>query len=167
MAPCRLSPEIADQSIAHGQENITLDIADPEESHVHLQQLLRQLHTKGRLTPTLVLRSLCTGYLGFFETASARCASVDQANIQALITNGDQKDAEALYKAAKLPRSVAEVVAVPSKLHANIDDPDSIKGREPFQAQLIESCRARYPDLIAGKPESLTTKLAPLLSDAC
>ncbi len=152
--------------IAHGQENITLDIADQEERHVHLQQLVRQLHTKGRPTPTLILRSLCTGHLGFFETASARCASVDQANIQALIADGDQKGAEALCKAAKLPRSVAEVVAVASKLHASIDDPDSIKGREAFQAQLIESCRARYPDLIAGKPGSLIAKLAPFLSDA-
>ncbi len=124
------------------------------------------MYAKGRLTPTLILRSLCTVKLGFFETAAAQRAGVEQANIHALIANGDKKGAEALCKAAKLPRSVAEVVAVPSKLHACIDDPDSLKGREAFQAQLIESCRARYPDLIAGMPESLIAKLAPFPSDA-
>jgi uncharacterized protein (DUF2336 family) len=161
-----LSPELTDHLVARGQETITLDIADPEQRQVHLEQLVRQLDVKGRLTSTLILRSLCTGHLGFFETAAARRAGVDQSNAHSLIANGDPKGAEALCKAAKLPRSVAEVVAAASKLRAILTDPDSIEGRETFQAELIESCRSRYPDLIAGKPESLMDKLAPFLINA-
>ena len=165
-AMTELSPEVTDRLVARGQETITLDIADPEQRQVHLEQLVRQLDTKGRLTPTLILRSLCTGHLAFFETAAARRAGVDQANIHALIANGEQNGAAALCKAAKLPRSVADVVAAASKLRACIAEPDSLEGRDAFQNELIESCRPRYPDLIAGKPESLIAKLAPFLSSA-
>ncbi|MDP6829431.1 MAG: DUF2336 domain-containing protein [Alphaproteobacteria bacterium] len=156
-----LSPEITDYLIARGQENMTLEIADPAERQAQLEQLIRQLDIKGRLSQTLILRSLCNGHLGFFETSAARRAGIDQANVHALIAGGDPKGAAALCKAAKLPRSVTEVIATAYRLRTKIEDPDSVEGRETFQAQLIENCRSHYPDLVAGKPESLIAKLTP------
>ncbi len=158
-----LPSAITNQLIARGQEAMTLDIAAPDEKQAHLQRLVRHLDLKGRLTPSLILRSLCTGHLGFFETATARRAGIAPDNAHALIASGDEKGAAALCKAAKLPRSVAIVVVSAAKIHTDITDPDSPEGRLAFQAELIEQCRPRYPDLIAGKPETLIAKLAPFL----
>lgn len=158
-----LPTAIADQLIARGQEAMTLDIAAPDETQAHLQRLVRHLDVKGRLTSTLILRSLCTGHLGFFETAVARRAGIDPNNAHALIAGGDEKGAAALCKAAKLPRNVADIVASASKIRTSIADPDSPEGRSAFQAELIEQCRPRYPDLIAGNPETLVAKLALFL----
>lgn len=161
-----LPPAIAAKLVDQGQEAMTLEIPVSDERQEHLQRLVRHLEVKGRLTPTLILRSLCTGHLGFFETAAARRAGIEPGNAHALIATGDKKGAAALCKAAKLPRTVADVVASASKIHTDIDDPDSPEGRLAFQAELIESCRTRYPDLVAGKPETLIAKLTPFLGAA-
>ncbi|MBT3332963.1 MAG: DUF2336 domain-containing protein [Rhodospirillaceae bacterium] len=158
-----LAPAIANQLVTRGQETMTLDIGtqDSPERQPHLDQLVRQLDVKGRLTPALIIRSLCTGHFGFFETAAARRAGIDPDNARALIANVDAKSVAALCKAAKLPRAVAEVVTNAKDLRSGIPDPDSTEGREAFQNELIERCRGRYPDLVAGKPDSLIAKLAP------
>lgn len=158
-----LAPAVANQLVTRGQEAMTLDIGaqNSHQNQPHLDQLVRQLDVKGRLTPALIIRSLCTGHFGFFETAAARRAGIDPANARALIANNDEKSMAALCKAAKLPRAVADVVIIAKKLRGGIPDPDGRQGREAFQNALIERCRGRYPDLIAGKPETLIAKLAP------
>jgi hypothetical protein len=55
------------------------------------------------------------------------------------------------------------VVASASRIHTDIANPDSREGRLAFQDELLEQCRPRYPDLIAGKTETLIAKLAPFL----
>ncbi|MDA1098002.1 MAG: DUF2336 domain-containing protein [Proteobacteria bacterium] len=159
-----LSPAITDQLVARGQEVVTLEITRPDERQAHLERLVRNLDVKGRLTPHLILRALCTGHLAFFETAAARRAGIEPGNVHALITNGDKKGAAALCRAARLPRTVADVLVSAAEIHTTIDDPNSVEGRALFQAELIECLRPRYPDLIAGKSETLIAKLAPLLN---
>lgn len=157
-----LSPAITDQLVARGQETMTLEIAPPDERQAHLERLVRHLDVQDRLTPHLIMRALCTGHLAFFETAAAQRAGIEADKAHALIASGNEKGAAALCKAAKLPRIAVDVVVSATKIYTGIDDPNSPEGRLAFQAELIESCRPRYPDLIAGKPETLITKLAPV-----
>ena len=89
------------------------------------------------MTSSLILRSLFTAHLGFFETAAARCAGIARDNAHALIASGDEKGAAALCKAAKLARSVANVVAPASRIPTDISNPDSPEGRLASQAELI------------------------------
>lgn len=159
-----LSPAITEQLVAHGQAVVTMEIKRTEDRQVHLERLVRRLDVKGRLTAHMMLRSLCTGHLTFFEMAAARRAGIEVDNAHALVANGDKKGAAALCQAAKLPRNVADVLASAAEIQTHIDDPDSPEGRALFQAQLIERYRPSYPDLIAGKSETLIAKLAPFLS---
>ena len=99
------------------------------------------------------------GASGIFVTAAARRAGIAHA----LIASGDEKGVAALHKAAKCPRGVANVVASASRIHTDIANPDSREGRLAFQDELLEQCRPRYPDQIAGKLETLIAKLAPFL----
>ncbi|MFP6772226.1 MAG: DUF2336 domain-containing protein [Alphaproteobacteria bacterium] len=158
-----LPTEIADQLITQGQENLTLDIELPDPHQDNLEQLVRQMDVKGRLTPSLVLRSLCTGHLGFFEVATARRAGIDPDNARALIAGGSQQGATALCKAAKLPNAFSEVVAIAGQIRSTIADLNAPEGRQKFQEKLIEACRVRYPDLPDGDVEALIAKLSPAL----
>jgi uncharacterized protein (DUF2336 family) len=47
--------------------------------------LVARLHRNGRLTPTLILRAVCTGDLDFFECAMAAQANVPVINAYRLI----------------------------------------------------------------------------------
>jgi hypothetical protein len=117
---------------------------------------------KGRLTSTFVLRSLCTGHLLiFFVEAAARRAGIDPDNALAMMAASSQQSATALCKAAKLPNTFGQIVAMAGQIRPAIAGLDNAAGRQQFQDKLIESCRIRYPDLVNGDVEALIAKFTP------
>lgn len=158
-----LPTAIADQLINQGRDRLTLDIELPDPRLENLEQLVRQMDIKGRLTSTLVLRSLCTGHFEFFEVAAARRAGIDPDNARALIAAGSQQGAAALCKAAKLPNTFGEIVAISGRIRPAMADLNNAEGRQQFQDKLIESCQVRYPDLADRDIEALIAKFTPAL----
>ena len=74
---------------------------------------------------------------------------------------GSQQSATALCKAAKLPNTFGEIVAMAGQIRPAIAGLDNAAGRQQFQDKLIESCRIRYPDLVNGDVEALIAKFTP------
>ncbi|MFP6708485.1 MAG: DUF2336 domain-containing protein [Alphaproteobacteria bacterium] len=126
--PPDLPAAIADQLISQGRERLALDIDLPDPRQENLEQLVRQMDIKGRLTSTFVLRSLCTGHLVFFEVAAARRAGIDPDNARALMAAGSQQSATALCKAAKLPNTFGETVAMAGRIRPAIAGLDNAAG---------------------------------------
>ena len=79
-----LSPGIAADIVlrCREQEIIHLSMGSSADE---LQRMVAQMHHNGRLTPTLMLRALCTGDIAFFEAAMAVKGNVPIANAQILI----------------------------------------------------------------------------------
>jgi uncharacterized protein (DUF2336 family) len=97
------------------QEIIRLSLG---ASEVELRQMVAQMQRNGRLTPSLVLRALCTGDIGFFEAAMAVRGDISIENAQILIHEPSRRGLEALYRKASMPdelygtiRSAIDVVA--------------------------------------------------------
>lgn len=68
-----------------------------------VQAVIYGLAQKNKLTPTLVLRALCTGETVFFENAVAFLTGMPLANIRKLIYDKGLLGLPALYERAKLP----------------------------------------------------------------
>ncbi len=160
-----LPSAIADQLVTRGQESLTLSIEvgaeDTEVRQHNLRQLVRQMDIRGRLTATLITRALCTGHPEFFEIAAARRAGIEHEKVRTLLDDGDLAGAEALCKAARLPRAMAEVIVLARKFGRDLALPTTAESREKFQRQLIEACLPRYSDLSLDDPETLIAKLVP------
>ena len=81
--------------------------------------MVAQMQRNGRLTPSLVLRALCTGDIGFFEAAMAAKGDVSIENAQIFLSDEpSRRGLEALYRKAAMPeelygtiRSAIDIVA--------------------------------------------------------
>jgi uncharacterized protein (DUF2336 family) len=75
-------------------------------SEFDLRQMVAQMHRNGRLTPSLLLRALCTGDIGFFEAAMAAKGGISVENAQILIHERSRRGLEALYRKAAMPEAL-------------------------------------------------------------
>ncbi len=97
---------ISATAIAHEAEKTrevaTLKLIDGQHTH-EVEKLVDQLQAFGRLTPSIILTSLCRGNLYFFETSLARLSNIPVRNAQLLIHDKGGLGFKALYGKAALP----------------------------------------------------------------
>ena len=85
------------------REVATLKLVGAEEDKEEVEKLVEQLLSFHRLTPSIILTSLCRGNLYFFETSLARLSHIPTHNAQVLIHDKGGNGFKALYHKADLP----------------------------------------------------------------
>ena len=98
-----LPPALASDLILDTRERATVSLLNPSTAAVDLEQLVAQLCDNGRLTPSLILRALCIGDLGFMEASLAALAGIPLVNSRALIHDQGPLGLKSLYQSAGLP----------------------------------------------------------------
>jgi uncharacterized protein (DUF2336 family) len=113
-----VAPAIASSETEKTREIATLMLIDGEADKHNIEKLVEQLHTFRRLTPSIILTSLCRGNLYFFEASLAQLSSIPIRNAQVLIHDKGGLGFKALYAKAALPdkffmacKELLEVVA--------------------------------------------------------
>jgi uncharacterized protein (DUF2336 family) len=103
----RVRYNISAATIVHETEKTrevaTLKLVDGKINTQEVEKLVDQLQVFGRLTPSIILTSLCRGNLYFFETALARLSNIPVKNAQLLIHDKGGLGFKALYAKAGLP----------------------------------------------------------------
>jgi uncharacterized protein (DUF2336 family) len=100
-----LSPGLASDIVLRGRERAVLQLGRGA-SEPELQRLVSQMLRNGRLTPSLILRALCMGDVGFFEASFAAMAAVPVSNAQLLIHDAGRQGFSALYDRTGLPQGL-------------------------------------------------------------
>lgn len=104
-----LSPAIATDIVLSAREHAIIHLswgASDEE----LRHMVTQMHRNDRLTPSLLLRSLCTGDIAFFEAAMAVRGDIPLENAQILIHEPGRRGLAALYRKAAMPPALYNAV---------------------------------------------------------
>ena len=81
-------------------------------SEDELERLVRNMHDKQRLTPSLVLRALCLGDIAFFEMAMATLADVPVLNARRLIHDAGPNGLRSLFAKSGLPEHFLPAIRV-------------------------------------------------------
>ena len=146
---------LAEELALHGRER-ALAALMPGKDGAAAATLARHLHAKGRLTTSLVLRSLCFGDLGFFEAAMALLADVPIAAARALLYDGGAGGLRGIYDAAMLPPELFRAfrAAVGAVLEGRLR-----RGPAAFAEHLLGQLVRLYDDL---SPTSLEHALSQL-----
>jgi len=129
-----------------------------------LRQMVAQMHRNGRLTPSLILRALCTGDIGFFEAALAVRADVPLDNAQILIHEPSRRGFAALYRKALMPQPLygAVLAAIDVVDETGFDGED--RDLERFRARVITRVLTLVNDTVANEDaDYLLDKLADVL----
>jgi uncharacterized protein (DUF2336 family) len=131
-----------------------------------LLRLVSQMQHGGRLTPTLILRALCTGDIAFFEVAMAVKADVPVRNAQALIHDAGRNGLVSLYWKAGMPSALLPAVqAAVEVVHEIVFDGEA-RDLERFRARVITRVLTQVENFEAADAEYLVEKLGDVLTDA-
>lgn len=107
-----LATELVDHAVVDAKEWSTLDTITPQISSQALDAMIADLHARGELTHSFVIRALCIGDLRVFEAAMATLAGISILNARLLMLDPGPLGFKALYEQAHLPESFAEALRV-------------------------------------------------------
>lgn len=96
----------ARQETDRSRELATLKLTEGSVPDTEVEALVRQLYATNKLTPSIILTSLCRGNLRFFETAMAQLSDIPVANARLLIGDKGELGFKALYDKSELPDSM-------------------------------------------------------------
>lgn len=158
-----MSPDVAADLILDSREKATLGLLTSATDRGDVDELVRQLHANGRLTPSIILRALCTGDLLFFESAMARRAGVPVSNAHLLIYDRGQLGLKEIYRKAGLPRKMFPAIKAAVAIAFEMDYDGGPRDRERFRSRMIERFLTRFDaefnDLDPDNIEYLLTKI--------
>ena len=95
------------------RERATVDLVDQVAGSSDVLALARQLSENGRLTPSLILRSLCTGDIRFFEAAISVLAKLMSPKFPSWFTMQDSWAWKLYSSARNCPRPTSKPFAWP------------------------------------------------------
>jgi uncharacterized protein (DUF2336 family) len=101
-------PTLAKELAVRGRETAVLRVSAGLQG-AQLEALAAQLEERGRLSPTLLLRALCSRQRAFFEAGMAQLATIPVANAHALIRDPGTSSFAALYRSSGLPPNLLPV----------------------------------------------------------
>lgn len=99
----KLSMQVAEDSTNAVREAATLGLVDPQMQMMDIAKLVDRLYQQGKLTLSIIIRSLCNGDTRFFGHALAKLADVPYNNAQLLILDQGDTGFKQLYKTSCLP----------------------------------------------------------------
>jgi uncharacterized protein (DUF2336 family) len=131
MANHEVSAAMASDLLLESREKATVSLLKDGKS-VDVEALVDQLHTNGRLTPTLVLRALFMGDTTFFEVALAKTVNIPVLNAYQLVHDKGGMGLKRLFEAAKypseaLPMARAALEVADEMVRTGGDDRDMFK----------------------------------------
>jgi len=101
-----LSADLASDLVLQSRERATLGLLSPGADDQDVERLVEELSRNGRLTTSIVLRSLCVGDLSFFEASVARMSGVSLLNSRKLIHDPGDLGFSSIYEKCDLPKSL-------------------------------------------------------------
>jgi uncharacterized protein (DUF2336 family) len=131
-----------------------------------LRLMVAQMHRNGRLTPSLVLRALCTGDIAFFEAAMAAKSDVPLDNAQILIHEPSRKGLAAIYRKAAMPDALFLAVQAAVDVVDELQFDGEARDLERFRARVISRVLTLVETVDAADADYLLEKLGDVLVHA-
>lgn len=141
-----LSPSVATDILMQTRERATVGLVKPGTNVMDLEEMVDQLDSNGRLTPTLMLRALCMGDTGFFEAALARRADITVVNAYTLIHDPGVRGFEALYKRCSLPEDMFPVFRAAVDVAKETDYDGGEDDQSRYRQRMIERILTQFED---------------------
>lgn len=157
-----LSPSLATDLVMRGREDAIIRLSAGTDEP-NLLGMVQQMHHSHRLTPSVVLRALCTGDIAFFEAAMAVMADVPVENARILVHDPGRGGLVSLCRKAGLPTEAIPMIS--AAVEAVDDSPFDGQPRdlERFRTRVISRVLTRVDTLDTADMDYLIDKLGDLM----
>jgi uncharacterized protein (DUF2336 family) len=153
--------EIVLTSREHAIIRLSLGASDED-----LRQMVTQMQRNGRLTPSLILRALCTGDIAFFEAAMAAKSDVPLDNAQILIHEPSRRGLAALYRKARMPENLYNAVQAAVDVVDETGFDGEARDLERFRSRVISRILTLVENVDPADADYLLDKLGDVLVHA-
>lgn len=157
-----LPDNLASDIILEARERATIGLISKSTPAQDTQALVAQLHARGRLTPSLVLRALCTGDIRFTEDAFAEIGGISAERASLLIHDAGPLGLKSIYKKCNFPEQMYPAFRVAVDMIHETEFDGGLHDRERFTRRIIERILTKYHELESGDLDYLLTKLSKL-----
>jgi uncharacterized protein (DUF2336 family) len=157
-----LPADLATDILIEARERATVGLISKGTSAHDTQALVAQLHARGRLTASLVLRALCLGDLRFVEDAMAEIAGISAERAALLIHDGGPLGLKALYKKCRFSETMYAAFRVAIDMAHETKFDGSPQDRDRFAKAVIERILSKYRDIETADLDYLLAKLRTL-----
>lgn len=148
--------------VLHAREKATVNLLPPGVKSADVMDLCRQLRDNRRLTPSLILRALCTGDLAFFEASLAVLSNTSIVNARLLIHDEGRLGLKTIYGHTSLPLHLYPAFRVAFDVARETEHDGGENDRQRFAVKVIERILTQFDDLAADDLDYLLTKLNQL-----
>ncbi|WP_158922387.1 DUF2336 domain-containing protein [Acidisphaera sp. S103] len=160
LAPATVA-DIVLTSREHAIIHLSLGASDED-----LRQMVTQMQRNGRLTPSLILRALCTGDIAFFEAAMAAKSEVPLDNAQILIHEPSRRGLAALYRKARMPEALYSAVQAAVDVVDETGFDGEARDLERFRSRVITRILTLVENVDPSDADYLLDKLGDVLVHA-
>ena len=103
---------LSERVIKLGRERAALDLLPVDAPAHEVDAFVHSLFAKGRLTPSMFARMLCTGRVLAVESALARLCGIPRSNAHALLHDSGSLGLRSITRASGLPEGLHETLRV-------------------------------------------------------
>ncbi len=140
-----IKPETAVEIVTATQERATVDMADQAGASFDPQGLARHLMASERLTPSLILRALVRGHMGFFEHALAELSGVPHERTWLMVHDAGSLGLRAIYDRAGLPARMFQTFRMAVEIYHDLQAEAGHLDPLRMQERLIERFLTQAP----------------------
>ncbi|MEX2650470.1 MAG: DUF2336 domain-containing protein [Alphaproteobacteria bacterium] len=150
---------VSERVLRLGRERATLDLLPLGAGPGEVDTFIRQLHLKGRLTPSLLARILFTGRMVAFEAGLAQRCGIPRANAHALIHDSGPLGLRSVTRASGLPEGMGEILRVVLGAARTVDPTRDEPSRAAFAKAVLAAIGERMGKGTASDLEGVLIKL--------
>lgn len=120
------------------REEVTLKMLEGNASDDEIDDLVSEMLTKQRLSPSLIFTALCRGQLTFFVFALARLAHIPRNNAVRLVADKGGMGFVALYNKTGLPETMLEATQLVLQVVVNLKQQNEPPGTRAYSNKLAQ-----------------------------
>jgi uncharacterized protein (DUF2336 family) len=138
-------PETARLLSTAARERVTVDLVDQADETADLAGFAAHLNRRGRLTPSLVLRALARGQMGFFEHAVSELSGVPYGRTWLMVHDAGPLGLKAIYERAGLPARLFPAFRAGVDAWRSLQQEGAALNPLRFQERMIERFLTHQP----------------------
>lgn len=129
------------------RERATVDLIEQAAEAEEIENFVNHLYGNERLTPSIIVRAICTGDIRFFEATMAKLAHVPLKNAQAMIHDSGSLGLRALFMRTSIPKIYYPIFRVAVDVLHETDYDGGAGDRTRFRRRIIERVLTQFSDI--------------------